>query len=284
MKNSTFILKQALIYFVAFLICFGPIAGYIFALKKYERFIMFDTVIPPEAEKQKANSLPIVNSNPRPIAQKCISDDRLKEAIQAFSVLPVSKDGRIEVTREVLNNLFIEQKEVPTLFTNEWNESTSTEWVPYSNPELGIVSMSIPYNPAWGNKVFKIKPYEIKESSNSSKTGTSIYFGKVGTLTKVEWGNNWSNGYSLVIMPHEDANEIKSAKMGARLLFEDGANVENINGHDVVYGKKWMDYPAVVPIVYEIVGSKYNYQLYPGLYSSYDEATMRKIVEKIVVE
>lgn len=300
MKNSTFILKHSLMYFIAFLLCFGPIAGYVYALKKYEPFIMFDQRLP-AVEVQKVNNGTDWNLNIRPTArdeQTSMSETKqlvqkyesllrkhneLTEAMRVFSTSPISKDGRIEVSRKTLNDLFIGQKEMPTAFADGWNSSTSTEWISYSNPDLGIISMSIPYNPMWGNRMVKIVPYEVSMPKSDHIIETRIDFGKLEEVTEEEFGNSMLIGYSLTIKNHRDADQIRSEKLGASFLYRHGSKTEMINGHEVVYGMKWMSYPGE-SMVYEIIGSKFNYQLRRGLSSSYNESEMKKIAESIVVE
>lgn len=301
MTNSTFILKHALMYFVAFLLCFGPIAGYIYALKKYEPFIMFDQRMP-AVEVQKANNDTDWNLNIRPTArgeQTSMSEtkqlvqkyesllrkhDGLQETIRVFSTSSISKDGRIEISRKTLNDLFVTQKEMPTAFMDGWNSSTSTEWISYSNPDLGITSMLIPYNPLWGNRMVKIVPYEVFTPESGHIIETRIDFGKVGVVNRDEGWNSWPGDYSLMIASRREADKVKQDLLSAEHMHKGEVTIKRINGHDVVSARRWIDYAGMYPMVYEIVGSRYNYLLRYDIRSQYDEVQMRRIVESIVVE
>lgn len=297
MKNGPYILKHALMYFVALLLCLGPIAGYVYALKKYQPFIASDgrTTVP--AGMQTKNSEIDWNANVRNmrdsvpeaqrVSRKCdaeLGNDRLKEAVRAFSMLPASEDGRIEISRKVLNELFIGQEETPTLFTDGWDSSTPTEWIQFSNSKLGIISMSIPYHSAWGNKVFKIVPYEMAVPTSGDAIDTRIHFGKVGVLNRDEGWNSWPLDYSLTIVPHNDAKSLNDELLGSAIMHQGDVVIKTINGHDVVSAKRWIDYAGMYPMIYEIVGSKYNYLLTYNIHNPYDEETMKKIVEGITVE
>lgn len=289
MKNSTFILKHTLIYFTLFLIFIGPVFGYVYAYKKHERDTcinpmqkMVSYVAPSNRLTDRGELTSMVDKYNRASSE----NNRIKEALYQFSISPISKDHRIEVSRRTLNDLFNQQKKEPTLFTKEWSEDAPSEWIPYSNASLGIASMSIPYNVAWGNGIIKIPEYEIIDRSTSYGINKRIDFGVVKKLTGGEGGNYWPGGYSLSVISHRSFDEIKKDSSSSVYEFStaDDFNLEKMNGHDVAIGKVRMDFVGKMMPVYEIIGSKYNYRLNYDIAYPPDEALTKKVLEKIIVE
>lgn len=289
MNNSSFLLKHALIYFTLFLIFIGPVFGYVYAYKKHERDTCINPMqkvvsytVPPNRMTDRGELMSAVDRYNRASSE----NNRIKEALYQFSTSQISQDHRIEVARQTLDDLFNQQKKEPTLFTKEWNEDVPSEWIPYSNASLGIVSMSIPYNPAWGNEIIKIPEYEIIDRSTSYGINKRIDFGAVKKLTEGKDGNYWPGGYSLSVISHRDFDEINNSQISSLygFLAADDFSLEKIKGYDVAIGKVRLDLVEKIMPVYEIIGSKYNYRLEYDIMYPPNEALTRKILENIVVE
>ncbi len=173
----------------------------------------------------------------------------LQQILSTFKFTSPKPDNRILlVPNPKLYNSYSPSNEESTC-EEEFNYSTSTQQVSYSNTEKGI-SLSIPYNPLWGSSRFRLTPYD--------EIRNSVRFGYVSSGE----GCTWMRVYSLTFLPVESAQEIiKDVKE-----YNDFLNypdpIEKKIGEVSVIEYKIGEFCSFANII--ILGTKYNYELNAG--------------------
>lgn len=182
---------------------------------------------------------------------------------------PITKDGRLLISRDDLET-FWDQDLAPVEPIPEessWNESSPTEWITYENPKFGILSMQLPYNPAWGNKRIAITPY-FENTGGDDEYPLSLHFGNVGYLQRWEGGSLWPSEYALTISPRLSPEQLKDRFMSGWAENADDLDIhtETINEHSLVTINSSNELFGGRDTLYILIGTKYNYW-----FSSFDQ-------------
>jgi hypothetical protein len=202
--------------------------------------------------------------------------DFLKQVDVFLLTATSTKDGRILVSRSNLNRFFATGI-IPT--KDSWNASAHSEFVTYKNPKYGITSLSIPFNPKWGNARFAMTPYD--EGAQSEGNLPVLVFGSVGYLQTTKTSSMWPSDFLFGVLPHKTVAEITAQPSFAQAKLK----TKTINGHDVVA----VQYPLAGGVlsdpVYIVIGSKYDYSFASDPNASADGVKqIQTIIEKLKVE
>ncbi|KPJ55067.1 hypothetical protein AMJ47_02165 [Parcubacteria bacterium DG_72] len=183
--------------------------------------------------------------------------------ISSFEKEGKEVNNRVLITGENAYEIFLE--EMATCGEKGYCGFSSgglpTTEVLFSSKEKGI-SLKIPYDPNWGNERYKISPYFSYEDR--------LEFGPLTVHPYTAW---WVRKYTLYFKPSRSAEEVIASLMemektnkGDYGMPEDKVVEDKINGHVVVFVAREEYMPDIDEPTVEIIGKKYNYQLYPCYY------------------
>lgn len=78
--------------------------------------------------------------------------------------------------------------------TNAWNTEAATETIEYRHKERNVL-MRLPYNPKWGNAMYKVAPFEVN--------GDTIQYGPIIVA------NGFHRAFTLTVTPSRDVAAIR---------------------------------------------------------------------------
>ena len=157
-------------------------------------------------------------------------------------------DNRIALTPEAIKKYF------PQMCAEDLNYDPATETVLYSSKQRGL-SVSLPFNPKWGNEKFKLTPYDEVKSTISPFPD----FIQFGAMSQFE-GGGCSRGWFIRFLPALDfktrsAQIIKNEDPTTLFLKPSLYEIGELN--IIRYGTAGLcGYPTL-----EVIGKKYNYEI-----------------------
>lgn len=92
--------------------------------------------------------------------------EQLEQRLCGTPVVPTPVSNALPVTVSAQDLIALR----PNVNVQTWNAGAATETVEYRDKERGI-SMRLPYNPKWGNEIYKVAPFEV--------LGDTLLFGPV---------------------------------------------------------------------------------------------------------
>ena len=133
-----------------------------------------------------------------------------------------------------------------------------TELVPYQNAAIGL-SVKLPYNPAWGNRLYRVLPYE--EEMVLDEEGASRVLVRFGKSSIFE-GGGWARASLLLEQPARSVEEEIAHIQQTAGEFLDAHPIERLEIKEktaLVYYSGGLC--GLVNVV--VIGEKANYALYP---------------------
>lgn len=136
------------------------------------------------------------------------------------------------------------------------NSDLPTETVEYRNTEVGI-TFSVPYNPAWGNAKYKIRPFD--EHRDARGNVDSVWFGPSGPFE----GGGWVRWMFLSVRPASSTQDVIAA-LKAEAQRNGFIDENRIQTEDLGEGRQGVVYYSdglcdLVSVV--VIGKKFNYEL-----------------------
>jgi hypothetical protein len=152
------------------------------------------------------------------------------------------------------------------------NHDEPTSYIKYSKVDGGV-EFAVPYNKKWGNKKYKLTPYD-EYNTPASPVGRRIVFGSLECFAKNRTSGDapWDRSSAIYITPHASVEEILNSGAG---LFKASVEEKKIGDLAVFLikynGQSDCDERVVVR------GKKYDYDIV-----SFEEtcSTAEKIYEK----
>jgi hypothetical protein len=176
-------------------------------------------------------------------------EDRIA-ALEAWQAEVIAENEKPEDTRELM----------PADYQGTLSaiNAPASELVEYRNAEIGL-AMKVPYSPAWGNRLYRVAPYQESSYVDSEGTmRTTVQFGQ----SFIFEGGGWARASTLLVGDALSADdEIANIQKVHEGFLEDRPIEQlNVNGKTVLvyYSGGLCSYVHVA-----VIGEKANYTLTP---------------------
>lgn len=163
--------------------------------------------------------------------------ERLEKACNPNPITPPNASGTSALPVTVTAKDLADLRTVIDM--NAWNTEAATETVEYRDAQQKI-SVRLPYNPKWGNAMYKVAPFEIN--------GENIQYGPI------IMANGFRRAFTMVIKPSRDITAIRKAYPSTA---EKPVKITSVGTADFeIYRiEQSMDKSGSI----EFVGRRYNY-------------------------
>lgn len=177
--------------------------------------------------------------------------DQRIAALEEWRAEEMKKDGKPEDTRALM----------PEGYTGTLSaiNAPASELVEFRDSDIGLV-MKVPYNPAWGNRLYRVAPYDIQHFPDSDPEGRKELV-QFGTSFVFE-GGGWARAYSLLAGPQRSIEDEKAYIQDANDGFLGDKPIETVE----VNGKTALVYYTeglCSDVNVTVIGQWLNYTLTP---------------------
>lgn len=122
--------------------------------------------------------------------------------------------------------------------TNNWNTEAATETIEYRHRERNVL-MRLPYNPKWGNTMYKVAPFEVN--------GDTIQYGPIIVA------NGFHRAFTLTVTPSRDVAAIRQEAQKATATVK--ITSVGVNDFQIYRVEQGTDTPSSL----EFIGRRQNY-------------------------
>ncbi|MCU0680080.1 MAG: hypothetical protein MUF50_02120 [Planctomycetes bacterium] len=131
-----------------------------------------------------------------------------------------------EVKEQIFKQAQKNSRMMNSLCQPEFNYEPSSDWVTYENKDNGF-KIDIPYNENWGNKSYKLNPYDQYDNK--------IEFGVISILDGCSWKRNYSIYTNNLKNENDLMFETQNNIAKGLILNQPAPQIKTINGIKTLY-------------------------------------------------